>query len=128
VAAKIVYSDIQAYLEAIANNPNDERSVDDSNHQRFWKKPYDQFIHDSVPNEDCNGAPIPIVNKDPNQCPFYQALVNKTGWCSKQQMPRKGPFITDQDYTVKLANGASIKGSEIDANIIWWLTHEMPEK
>jgi hypothetical protein len=127
MASKVKYSDIQMYLEAIANNPNDKRQVDKSNHGRFWKKTYAQFKNDAVPGEDCNGAPIPIVNSDPKKCALYQALVSDAGICDKKQMPRGGPFITDDGYTVKLSNGTVMKGSDINANIVWWLTNGMPE-
>jgi hypothetical protein len=125
---QITYPDIQMYLEGIANNPANNRDVDNSNHLRFWNVSYQSFISGTVPNENCNGNPIRIVNKDPAQCPFYQALKNPTGWCTLGQMPKRGPFITDDGYTVKLSNGTSISGADIDANIVWWLTNNMPEK
>lgn len=125
--ANVTFSDIVMYLEAIANNPADIKNVDDSNHGRFWQGvTRDQFVAGTVPNEDCNGAPIPIVNSDPAQCPLFQALTNATGWCNKGQMPRRGPWITDPGYTVKLGNGAVMKGTDIIDNLKWWITHNMP--
>jgi hypothetical protein len=123
----ITYADIQAYLEAIADNPNNTRNVDNSSHRRFWNVPYQQFVTGNVPNERCNGNPIPIVNRDPNLCPFYQSLKNSSGWCNLSQMPRRGPYITDPGYKVTLRSGRVITGAEIDANIVWWLTNGMPE-
>jgi hypothetical protein len=116
------------YLEGIANNPANNRDVDISNHLRFWSVSYQSFVSGNVPGENCNGNPIPIVNKDPAQCALYQALKNPSGECSLGQMPKKGPFITDAGYTVKLSNGTSISGADIDADIVWWLTNNMPEK
>jgi hypothetical protein len=137
-ANKVVFADIQEYLEAIANNPADNGDVDQSNHGRFWQMSYQDFTSKPLPGEDCNGSPIPIVNKttaspnvDPAQCPFFQALTNAAGWCNKGQMPKNGPpaaFITDSNYKVKLKNNSTITGSEIKANIEWWLTHGLPEK
>lgn len=127
-AKRVTFSDIQMYLEGIANNPNNKRNVDNSNHARFWKVSYQSFINGTVPGEACTGKPIPIVNKDPAQCAFYQSLKNAAGWCSLGQMPKRGPFITDAGYVVKLSNGTSISGTDIDANIVWWLTNNMPEK
>ena len=125
----ISYDDIVLYLEAIANNPLDKASVDAADHGRFWKGlTRDQFVTGLVPQVDCNGAPIPIVNADPAQCPFYQALVNKTGWCQKSQMPKRGPWITDPGYSVTLAGGVQIAGTDIAANIEWWLRNNMPAK
>jgi hypothetical protein len=142
MAPKVVFADIQAYLQAIADNPNNAGDVDQSNHQRFWNVPYLDFISKSVPGENCNNQPIPIVgrtpnspNVDPTKCPFYQALISPTGWCNKGQMPKHGPpnaFITDPGYViaVKKADGSSVsmKGQEIRDEIEWWLTHGIPEK
>jgi hypothetical protein len=72
--SRVSYSDIQAYLEAVADDPDNKRSVDNSAHERFWNVPYAQFVNGTVPNESCNGSAIPIANKDPNKCSFYQAL------------------------------------------------------
>lgn len=127
-AKRVVFGDIQMYLEAIANNPKDKRKVDNSGHGRFWNVSYTQFMTGTVPNEDCNGGAIPIVNKDPAQCSFYQALRGKSGWCQLGQMPLAGPFITDPGYSVQLSNGATISGVDIDANIVLWLTNNTPEK
>lgn len=128
MAANVTFSDIQMYLEGIANNPDNKRDVDISNHGRFWNVSYQTFITGTVPGEACNGNPIPIADKDPAKCAFYQALKNSAGWCSLEQMPKRGPFITDRGYAVKLSNGQTISGADIDANIVWWLTHNMPEK
>jgi hypothetical protein len=127
-AKQVTFADIQMYLEAIANNPNDKRKVDNSSHGRFWNTSYQNFTTGTVPSEDCNGNPIPIVDKNPAQCAFYQALKGRSGWCQLGQMPKGGPFITDAGYSVKLTNGIVISGADIDANIVWWLTHNMPEK
>jgi hypothetical protein len=125
---RVTYADIKMYLEGIANNPNNKRKVDNSGHGRFWNVTYQQFVTGVVPNEDCNGAPIPIVDRNPAQCAFYQALNGKPGWCQLGQMPRGGPFITEPDYSVRLSNGVSISGADMDANIVWWLTNNIPEK
>jgi hypothetical protein len=43
-------------------------------------------------------------------------------------MPRGGPWIRPGvGYEVTLSNGTTIKGADIDSNIVWWLTHDMPE-
>jgi hypothetical protein len=125
--SRITYADIQSYLEAVANNPQSRRSVDSSGHGRFWEVPYQEFVTGSVPNEQCNGASIKIVDSDPNNCAFYQALRDANGWCNLSQMPMTGPFITDPGYSVVLSSGTVISGADIDANIVWWLTNGMPE-
>ena len=123
----VSYADIQSYLEAIANNPANQRQVDDSAHGRFWNVSYAQFTTGNVPDERCHGAAIPIVNADPAKCAFYQSLKAPTGFCNLAQMPKRGPFITSPGYQVTLANGVVMTGGQIDDNIVWWLTNGMPE-
>jgi hypothetical protein len=115
------------YLEAIANNPKDKRKVDSSGHGRFWNVSYQAFVSGTIPAEDCNGKSIPIVNADPQQCSFYQALISGPGWCQLGQMPQKGPYITDPNYSVTFSNGQTILGTDVAARIAWRLTHGMPE-
>jgi hypothetical protein len=124
-AGRVTYADIQAYLDAIA-----DKAVNDvafSSHDRFWRVPYKQFITGTVPGEKCGGLPIPIVNSSPASCPLYEALTSPTGWCKLGRMPLGGPFITDPGYSVTLKDGTTISGSQIDADIVWWLTNKMPE-
>jgi hypothetical protein len=134
----VVFADIQAYLDAIADNPDDNGKADKANHGRFWQTTYQDFISTTVPGENCHGAKIPIVGKtpgspnvDPLQCPFYQALKGPSGWCNKGQMPKNGPakaFITDPAYKVTLKDGTIVTGAEIQANIESWLGNGLQEK
>ena len=123
----VTYAQIVAYLDAIAANPANSRDAANASHKLFWRVGHKEFTTGTVPNQLCNGQPIPIVHKDPAQCAFLQALKNSNGWCSKSQMPKRGPFITEPDYTVSLADGSVISGKAIIDNIEWWLTHDMPE-
>jgi hypothetical protein len=137
-AKKVIFADVQAYLDAIADNPDDNGNADNANHGRFWRTTYQDFISGPVPGENCHGAPIPIVgrvpgspNVDPLQCPFYQAIKNPSGWCNKGQMPKNGPpkaFITDASYKVTLKDGTVVTGAEIQANIESWLKTGLSEK
>jgi hypothetical protein len=136
---KVIFSDIQNYLDAIAKKNGDK--VDGADHGRFWKDlTYDQFISQPLPGDiTCNNNPFPIVNADPAQCALYQALIRKSnpqvpgdfgGWCNLAQMPKRGgPWITDDGYTVTLNDGHNtvISGADIAANIVWWLTNGMPQ-
>jgi hypothetical protein len=127
---RIVFADIQAYLDAIADNPDDAGDIDSSRHGRFWQVAHKDFISGTVPGENCAGTAIPIVDKDAARCPFYQALTNPSGWCNKGQMPKNGParaFITSANYKVKLKDGSTVTGREIDDNVVWWLTNGMPD-
>jgi hypothetical protein len=36
-------------------------------------------------------------------------------------------LIASFAYQVRLGDGTMISGQDIDANIVWWLTHNMPE-
>jgi hypothetical protein len=143
--AKVVFSDIQAYLDAISNNPNALGNVDESPHGRFWNVAYAQFTSGTLSTDQpkllCGSQPISIVGRtegslsvDPANCPFYQALIQATGTCQKGQMPKFGPssaFITDRNYTVtvrrKDGTESQMTGAEIRENIEWWLTHDLPE-
>ena len=126
-APNVKFADIVMYLEAIADKG--KRDAGGANHDRFWNGvTRDQFVAGTVPNEDCNGAPIPIVNSDPAQCALFQVLVNTpVGWCNKGQMPRGGgPWITDAGYQVTLSNAQVITGADIRTNLEWWLRNGMP--
>jgi hypothetical protein len=125
--SQVNFTDIQAYLEAIANNPQDVRDVDNASHGRFWRVSHAQFLAGMIPHQTCNGAPISIVDADPGKCSFYQALIGRSGFCLRGQMPKMGPFITDAGYRVTLADGQTLPGTQIDSNIVWWLTNGMPE-
>lgn len=58
---RIVYADIQAYLDAIANKAVND--IGNSPHDRFWNVTYDEFINGTVPHVKCNGQPIPLINQ-----------------------------------------------------------------
>ena len=127
---RVVFADIQAYLDAIADHPG-TRPVEGASHDRFWRIPYSDFIDSTkgiVPNIQCQGAPIPIVDKDPSKCPLLQALTTPLGWCNKRQMPRGGPFVTATGYSATLQDGTVVTGTKIVDDITWWLTHGMPEQ
>jgi hypothetical protein len=127
LAKKVTWSDIQAYLDAIADRPGNAGDIDSASHGRFWNIAYQSFIAGTVPNEDCGGAPIPNVNPDPNLCALYQALTGPKGWCQLGQMPLGGPVITGNAYLATLKDGTKISGADIATNMLVWIKNGMPE-
>ena len=126
----ISYAKVTSYLDAIAAKGN--LDVANSPHGQFWSgMTRDQFVTGTVPGVLCHGAPIPIV--DQSNLPASAAnsailliLTQMTGVCNKGQMPKTGPFITDQNYTVTLADGSIVSGTQIQNDILDWLNHGFP--
>jgi Ferritin-like len=138
----IRYADILAYLDAIMSIEHGDIEKK-SPHLVFWHNPpkkgggplsYHDFTTGNVPGLEDDGLPtIPIMDTaNPLQSAFYVILTNKNGLqfqgASIQQMPEKGPFITDPGYKTKLANGTEITGQEIMDNMKSWLENHFPEK
>ena len=138
----IRYADILAYLDAIMSIEHGDIEKK-SPHLVFWHNPpkkgggplsYHDFTTGNVPGLEDVGLPtIPIMDTaNPLQSAFYVILTNKNGLqfqgASIQQMPEKGPFITDPGYKTKLANGTEITGQEIMDNMKSWLENHFPEK
>jgi len=122
----IKYAQIQSYLDAIAAKAN--LDVEDSNHKSFWKVSYNDFVNGVVPGITCQGNPIPLIDKqDPGNSAFYLVLTGDKKFCSKPQMPKTGPFVTDPNYSVTLANGTAVTGAQILADIHDWLTNGFPQ-
>jgi hypothetical protein len=126
-AKTVIWADIQAYLDAIADHPGNQGDIESASHGRFWNVDYNTFMVGTVPHEDCNGSAIPNVDHDPKKNPLYQALINGKGWCQLGQMPLSGPFITDRGYVATLKDGSTISGADIASNILAWITNGMPE-
>jgi hypothetical protein len=127
-----VYADVQAILDAIANNANGD--VDLSPHRRFWSVSRQTFLSGEVPNITIAGVTyhIPIVNSsNPLQSAFFQILLGPltvTSGASTAtivQMPKGGPFITDSGFSVTV-NGVNKSGTDIQNDLTNWLTNGMP--
>jgi hypothetical protein len=128
--APIVYADIQAYLDAIADKATND--IGNSPHKRFWQVPYDTFIHGTVPAVKSSGDPIPvgqpipiIDQANPINSAFFTILTGK--FAGKRQMPGGGPLITDAGYQVTVG-GKTVKGQQIHDDIASWLKNGFPEK
>jgi len=129
------YSDIIMYLDAIAANANG--SISGAPHGYWWhvnqdgtQPPlaYNDFITGTV-----SGIGVPIIGTDskrtdPLQSTFYILLTTPGGNGTYNQMPWKGPYITDAGYSVQLGNeGPQISGAQIMANLEEWLGNGYPE-
>ena len=129
--APIVYADIQAYLDAIADKATND--IANSPHKRFWQVPYATFINGTIPGGVKSsgppisvGQPIPIIDKaNPVNSAFFAILTGK--FAGKRQMPGGGPLITDQGYQVTVGD-KTVTGQQIQTNITSWLNNGFPEK
>ena len=126
MTGQISFSQVQAYLDAIAKKANNE--VDDSPHERFWNVDYTSFVDGNVPGVRCDGNAVPIIDKaKPINSAFYVILTDPAGWCRKRQMPGGGPFITDAGYKVTLADGTTVTGQQIKDDLAAWLSGGYPK-
>jgi hypothetical protein len=114
----IAYSTLQTYLSKIADQGI--LDADNSGHQRFWLQPYASFISGFIPTKHCGANPVPIVaQEDRTESAFFKILLGT--WCNMPQMPKAGPFITDDGYSITLDDGTSISGAQISTDIHDWL-------
>jgi hypothetical protein len=127
----ITFSRIQSYLDAIADNPSNVGDIDISPHGRFWRVSHDDFVKGVVPGGqqvECQNKPTPIIDSNnPAQSPFYLILTASNGFCNMPRMPKGGPFITDSDYQVTLADGTTVTGAQIQRDLLEWLTNGFPQ-
>ena len=129
-ATRIVYADIQAYLNAIADKATND--IANSPHKRFWEVPYTNFVNGTVPGVKSSGdpipagQPIPIIDKaNPINSAFFAIL--KGRFAGKRQMPGGGPLITDPGYQVTVG-GKTVTGQQIQDDMASWLNNGFPEK
>jgi len=130
----ISYAELQAILDAIANNAISDVDGPTCPHKRFWRISRQEFLANEVPNIVVNNVTyhIKIVNSAQGlDSAFFKVLLgdltvnegeNST---TIPQMPENGPFITDAGYTVSV-NGVNKTGTQIQADITDWLTNGMP--
>jgi hypothetical protein len=123
----ITFDRVKDYLNAIAANGNLDPA--NSGHGVFWNVDFPTFKTGPVPSKQCKNIQVQIFNKaDPVNSPFF--LILKSSWCTAPvmpQMPKTGPFVTAQGYSVTLADGTIVSGSQILSDIEAWLQSIPPE-
>jgi hypothetical protein len=128
----ITFADIKALLDAIDNNAT--VSASGAPHGVFWNVTRSQFLAQEVPNLKWRSVifHIKIVNAAaPLDSAFYKILLGPleitdgTNSVTLPQMPKGGPFITDNGYVVSV-NGANKTGAEIKSALEEWLNNGMP--
>jgi hypothetical protein len=120
----ITFARLQEYLNKIG----DKATLDPANsrHGVFWNGTYQAFMNGVVPKKTCNGQPVPIIDPvNKANSAFYQIL--RAGWCDMPQMPKTGPFVTDANYSITLADGTKVTGTQILKDIQDWLNAGAPE-
>ena len=128
------YGDIIMYLDAIADNA--KGSLGGAPHKCWWRVNHDASqpplaYQDFVTGTVYGVGAIPIIGTDskqsnPLKSMFYLLLSTKGGTGGFNQMPWKGPYITDAGFSVTLSNGNTITGADIMANMKDWLGNGYP--
>jgi hypothetical protein len=55
-----------------------------------------------------------------------KVLTDPASFCGKPRMPKDGPFITDDGYTVTI-DGVAVAGDKIARDLQEWLMNGFPE-
>jgi hypothetical protein len=125
MANTIGFQTVQAYLNGLAALSG---TIASSPHKAFWRVDYETFRDGNVPHVKCHGLDVPIIRKDAaDQSPFFLILTDPTGWCHFPQMPEGGPFITQDDLQITLADGTSVTGKQVRQDLATWLKNGFPK-
>jgi hypothetical protein len=127
----ISFSRLQEYLDVIV--ANEGGNIGASPHKRFWST-YQSLTSQPIPQPKCQGQaiyPIKYVDAartqvDADNSPLYVILSKNTGFCGKVQMPPGGPYVTDANYSISLADGSIVTGVQILNDIHDWLAAGAP--
>jgi hypothetical protein len=120
----ITFTQLQAYLTAIAAKANLDAAS--SKHGVFWNTTYQAFVTGTVPNKQCNGQAVPIIDPTNKANSAFNQIL-RSSWCGMPQMPKTGPFATDANYSVTLSDGSSVTGAKMLQDIQEWLEAGAPE-
>jgi hypothetical protein len=122
----ITFRRLQEYLDLIALQGGNIASAP---HGKFWAT-HVSLTQQPIPAPKCNGQDIfPVkyldsahTRVDADNSPLYVILTNSNGFCEQSQMPPLGPWITESDYQITLADGSTVTGDQIKQDIYDWLT------
>jgi hypothetical protein len=122
----INFARVQEYLNLVVAKAGDNAA--NAPHKQFWSS-YQTLTTQPLPVVRCQGAPISAIKwldeaktqVDADNSPLYVILTNANGFCNKDQMPPGGPFVLDDGYSVVLADGTTVTGAQIAADIHDWL-------
>lgn len=125
----IGFDTVKAYLDGLL----ELSGLFPRHHGTFWRVDYDTFKDGTVPEHapvvTCQNAPIPIIDKvAPEKSPFYLILTDTNGWCGIPQMPFGGPFITDDNLQIPLANNTIVTGKQVREDLALWLKNGFPKE
>jgi hypothetical protein len=128
------YGDIIMYLDAIGANANNDPGG--APHHYWWHVNHDSgqppLAYKDFVTGTIFGEGVPIIGTDSKQSNplmsmFYLLLSTKGGTGGFNQMPWKGPYVTDAGFSVTLSNGNTITGADIMANMKEWLGNGYPD-
>lgn len=127
----ITFARLQEYLDLVVDKNGG--NIGGSPHKRFWST-HDSLTSQPLPRPKCHSQDIfPVkyldaakTQVDADNSPLYLILTSPQGFCEKDQMPPQGPFITDADYSVTLADGTVVTGDQIKKDIHDWLLAGAP--
>jgi hypothetical protein len=122
---------LQEYLDLIVGKNGG--NIGAAPHRRFWSS-HQSLTSQPLPRPKCNGSdiyPVKYVDAtktkvDPDNSPLYVILTDAQGFCGKGQMPPGGPFITDPNYSLTLADGTIVTGDQVKQDIYDWLKAGAP--
>jgi hypothetical protein len=122
----ISFARLQEYLDLVVKKQDGD--VTNAPHLRFWKD-HATLTMTPLPRPKCQGQPIfPVKFLDPERTrvdadnsPLFLILTNFNGFCQKEQMPPRGPFITAANYSLTLSDGTVVSGDQIKQDIHDWL-------
>lgn len=104
-----------------------------SPHKRFWSS-HQTLTTQPLTRPKCQGQDIfPVkfldaerTKVDADNSPMFLILIDPNGFCSREQMPPGGPFITAPNYKLRLSDGTDVTGAQVKQDIHDWLAAGAP--
>jgi hypothetical protein len=128
----ISFARLQEYLDRIVEKEGG--NIGAAPHKRFWSS-HQSLTEQPLPRPKCQGQdifPVKYIDAartkvDPDNSPLYVILTNPQGFCNREQMPPGGPFITDTNYSLRLADGTVVTGGQVKQDIFDWMAAGAPD-